>query len=119
MKVVLALALSTNALNVARNPNFAKLQGGYPFPEHILSGLVDGAAKLGTQEGYSGYGAEQGMGDLRQRIAESCYANTNIKADEVFVSDGAKCDIARLQIMFGSGVTSAVQDPSYPAYLEK
>ena len=151
MKVVLALALSAEALNVARNPNFAKLQGGYlfpeigrrrsafvaanpdkadkiislgigdttkPIPEHILSGLVDGAAKLGTQEGYSGYGAEQGMGDLRQRIAESCYANTNIKADEVFVSDGAKCDIARLQIMFGSGVTSAVQDPSYPVYVD-
>ena len=151
MKVVLALALSAEALNVARNPNFAKLQGGYlfpeigrrrsafvaanpdkadkiislgigdttkPIPEHILSGLVEGASKLGTQEGYSGYGAEQGMGDLRQRIAESCYANTNIKADEVFVSDGAKCDIARLQIMFGSGVTSAVQDPSYPVYVD-
>ena len=54
------------------------------------------------------------MGDLRQRIAESCYANTNIKADEVFVSDGAKCDIARLQIMFGSGVTSGGPGPVVP-----
>ena len=34
------------------------------------------------------------------------------------MSDGAKCDIARLQIMFGSGVTSAVQDPSYPVYVD-
>ena len=138
------------ALNVARNKNFAKLQGGYlfpeigrrrtafveknpeladkiislgigdttkPIPEHILSGLVEGATKLGTAGGYSGYGAEQGMGPLRERIAKECYGD-RIKADEVFVSDGAKCDIARLQLMFGSDVTSAVQDPSYPVYVD-
>jgi LL-diaminopimelate aminotransferase len=34
------------------------------------------------------------------------------------VSDGAKCDIARLQLMFGSGVVTAVQDPSYPVYVD-
>jgi len=154
-KAILALALTTlpaaQALNVARNPNFAKLQGGYlfpeigrrrnafvaanpdkadkiislgigdttkPIPEHILSGLVEGATKLGTQAGYTGYGSEAGNGALRERIAESCYAGTGISAEEVFVSDGAKCDIARLQIMFGPGVTSAVQDPSYPVYVD-
>ena len=36
----------------------------------------------------------------------------------MFVSDGAKCDISRLQLMFGSGVTTAVQDPSYPVYVD-
>ena len=89
-----------------------------PIPPHILSGLVEGASKLGTLEGYSGYGAEQGKADLRQLIAESCYEGTGIKADEVFVSDGAKCDISRLQQMFGSDVVSAVQDPSYPVYVD-
>ena len=34
------------------------------------------------------------------------------------MSDGAKCDIARLQMMFGSNVVSAVQDPSYPVYVD-
>lgn len=135
---------------VARNPNFAKLAGGYLFPEigrrrnaylaenpdqadriislgigdttqpippHILSGLVKGASQLGTKEGYSGYGAEQGQAALREKIAEKLY-NGLIKADEVFVSDGAKCDIMRLQQMFGSGVVSAVQDPSYPVYVD-
>ena len=135
---------------VARNPNFAKLAGGYLFPEigrrrsayleenpdmadriislgigdttqpippHILSGLVEGAKKLGTKDGYSGYGAEQGMGDLREKIATKLY-NGIIEADEVFVSDGAKPDIMRLQQMFGPGVTSAVQDPSYPVYVD-
>lgn len=37
---------------------------------------------------------------------------------QVFVSDGAKCDIARLQMMFGSGIVTAVQDPSYPVYVD-
>lgn len=135
---------------VDRNPNFAKLAGGYlfpeigrrrtayleenpdmadkiislgigdttqPIPEHILSGLVKGASKLGTKEGYSGYGAEQGKGDLREKIASVLY-NGLIDPDEVFVSDGAKCDIMRLQQMFGPGVVSAVQDPSYPVYVD-
>lgn len=79
-----------------------------PIPSHILSGLVESASKLGTKEGYSGYGAEQGMGPLRKKIAEKLY-NGIIKDSEVFVSDGAKCDIMRVQQVFGSGVTTAVQ----------
>lgn len=46
--------------------------------------------------------------DLRAKISEKLY-NGLIKPEEVFVSDGAKCDISRLQIMFGSKVVSAVQ----------
>lgn len=49
-----------------------------------------------------------GKADLRAKISEKLY-NGLIKPDEVFVSDGAKCDISRLQIMFGSEVVSAVQ----------
>lgn len=129
------------ASGVTRNPNFAKLVGGYlfpeigrrrnaylaenpdmadriislgigdttqPIPEHILGGLVSSASKLGTKEGYSGYGAEQGMGDLRAKIADKLYGGI-IKDSEVFVSDGAKCDIMRVQQVFGPGVTTAVQ----------
>lgn len=88
-----------------------------PIPPHILSGLVDGASKLGTSKGYSGYGAEQGMQSLREKIASTLYQG-RIDADEVFVSDGAKCDIMRLQQMFGPDVITAVQDPSYPVYVD-
>lgn len=133
---------------VTRNENFAKLQAGYLFPEigkrrnaylaehpdakiislgigdttqpiptHILSGLEKGASKLGQKEGYTGYGAEAGTKDLREKIASKLYKDL-IKPEEVFVTDGAKCDIARLQLMFGAGVTSAVQDPSYPVYVD-
>ena len=146
MSSTTSLAMS----GVARNPNFAKLAGGYLFPEigrrrtayleknpemasriislgigdttmpippHILSGLVEGASKLGTKEGYSGYGAEQGMATLREKIATVLYDGI-VSPDEVFVSDGAKCDIMRVQQMFGSDVTTAVQDPSYPVYVD-
>ena len=133
---------------VARNPNFGKLQAGYlfpeigrrrnayleknpdadiislgigdttqPIPDHILNGLVEGASKLGKKDTYSGYGAEQGTALLREKISKELY-NDIIKPDEVFVTDGAKCDIARLQVMFGPYVTSAVQDPSYPVYVD-
>jgi len=133
---------------VARNSNIAKLQAGYLFPEigrrrnafleknpdaqiislgigdttrpippHILKGLTDGAGGLGTTEGYAGYGPEQGVGELRKRIADKLY-DGSIAPEEVFVSDGSKCDIGRLQMMFGASVTSAVQDPSYPVYVD-
>ncbi len=134
--------------SVPRNANFSKLQAGYLFPEigrrrkayleanpdadlislgvgdttmpiptHIMSGLRDGAAALGTEQGYSGYGPEQGVGPLRSKISEVIYSG-RIAADEIFVSDGAKCDISRLQQVFGSNVTVAVQDPSYPVYVD-
>ena len=60
---------------------------------------------------------EQGLKELRNKIAEKLY-NGIIEGDEVFVSDGAKPDTARLQVLFGSNATIAVQDPSYPVYVD-
>jgi len=133
---------------VQRNKNFAKLQAGYLFPEinrrkteflaknpeaniislgigdtteplskTVVKALVNAAEGMGSLDGYSGYGAEQGMAPLREKIAEVFYDNS-IAADEVFISDGAKCDTGRLQMMFGNDVTLAVQDPSYPVYVD-
>lgn len=131
-----------------RNPNFAKLQSGYLFPEinrrknallqkkpqaeiislgignttqpltpHISRALSDYAAALATAQGYSGYGDEQGLTALREKIASRYYHGV-VDRDEVFVSDGAKCDIGRLQLMFGAKASFAVQDPSYPVYVD-
>nr|GEW70300.1 LL-diaminopimelate aminotransferase, chloroplastic isoform X1 [Tanacetum cinerariifolium] len=49
---------------------------------------------------------------------EGDHTDLGIEEDEIFVSDGAKCDISRLQVLFGSNVTMAVQSPSYPAYVD-
>lgn len=133
---------------VKRNVNIAKLHAGYLFPEihkrkhellkrnpqakiislgigdttepipsHILNGLVEGAARLGTYEGYSGYGPEQGHESLRTKISKVIYGDI-VHSEEVFISDGSKCDIGRLQMMFGASAKLAVQDPSYPAYVD-
>lgn len=89
-----------------------------PLTAHVDAGLVEGARRLGTEKGYSGYGDEQGLTALRERIAAVFYAKPAIAADEVFVSDGAKCDIGRLQLLFGREARVAVQDPSYPVYVD-
>eukprot|EP00199_Chlamydomonas_sp_CCMP681_P002452 CAMPEP_0119106552 /NCGR_PEP_ID=MMETSP1180-20130426/4758_1 /TAXON_ID=3052 ORGANISM="Chlamydomonas cf sp, Strain CCMP681" /NCGR_SAMPLE_ID=MMETSP1180 /ASSEMBLY_ACC=CAM_ASM_000741 /LENGTH=422 /DNA_ID=CAMNT_0007091915 /DNA_START=79 /DNA_END=1347 /DNA_ORIENTATION=+ len=141
-------APSAGTVNVSRNPNFAKLRAGYLFPEiarrrkahqdanptakiislgigdtteplplFIANAMAKAAAGLATPEGYSGYGAEQGQGKLREALANTFYPGMRA-ADEIFVSDGSKCDIARLQMMFGALPTVAVQDPSYPVYVD-
>jgi LL-diaminopimelate aminotransferase len=133
---------------VKRNPNFLKLPGNYLFPEvarrvklfkeghpeadlvslsigdtsePITAAAADGlslqAAQLGQREGYRGYGPEQGDPKLRAKISALFYQG-RICPDEIFISDGAKCDIGRLQLLFGSSASIAVQDPAYPVYAE-
>ncbi|KAL5719484.1 LL-diaminopimelate aminotransferase [Ranunculus cassubicifolius] len=89
-----------------------------PIPENISSAMAKRSHALSTLEGYSGYGAEQGEKPLRAALASTFYDNLGINESDIFVSDGAKCDISRLQLLFGSNVTIAVQDPSYPAYVD-
>lgn len=88
-----------------------------PLPEFIAKAMADYSMALSTAEDYSGYGDEQGNSALRAKIAEVWYKGM-ATADEVFISDGAKCDIARIQTLFGSKVKVAVQDPSYPVYVD-
>ncbi|KAI9103670.1 hypothetical protein K1719_023293 [Acacia pycnantha] len=89
-----------------------------PLPTVITSSMVDFVHGLSTKEGYKGYGPEQGQKSLREAIADTFYKDLGIKPVEVFVSDGAQCDITRLQLLLGSNVKRAVQDPSFPAYID-
>lgn len=89
-----------------------------PLTPHIAKAMSDYALSLGTAQGYSGYGDDFGSSDLREKIAKEFYPNENIAPEEVFISDGAKCDIARVQTLFGRDVNIAVQDPSYPVYVD-
>ncbi len=88
-----------------------------PLPKFIAKAMADYSMSLSTLEGYSGYGDEQGNSALRAKIADVWYKGM-ATPDEVFISDGAKCDIARIQTLFGSKVKVAVQDPSYPVYVD-
>ncbi|KAJ4848748.1 hypothetical protein Tsubulata_020463 [Turnera subulata] len=106
--------------HLSKNPDAKVISLGIgdttePIPEVITSALSKRALALSTYEGYSGYGPEQGEKPLRTAIASAFYRDLGIGEDDIFVSDGAKCDISRLQMVFGSNVTIAVQDPSYPS----
>jgi len=87
------------------------------LPPFVTQSLVQKAIAMGTASGYEGYGAEQGLDSLRKSISETYYKGL-VAPEEVFISDGAKCDIARLQMLFGSDVITAVQDPAYPVYVD-
>jgi LL-diaminopimelate aminotransferase len=87
-----------------------------PILPHINAGLTEGARKLGAIEGYSGY-QDEGLPELREKISAVFYRG-EFSTGEVFISDGAKCDIGRLQLLFGAGTRTVVQDPSYPVYVD-
>ncbi|XP_060673678.1 aminotransferase ALD1, chloroplastic [Ziziphus jujuba] len=89
-----------------------------PIPDIVTKAMAQHAQNLSTVEGYKGYGAEQGNTELRMAIAETLYGNMDVKSHEIFVSDGAQCDISRLQMLLGSNMTVAVQDPSFPAFID-
>ncbi len=69
---------------------------------------------------FRGYGPEQGYEFLRQAIATNDFQSrgADIAADEIFVSDGAKCDTGNIQELFSRDITIALPDPVYPVYLD-
>lgn len=86
-----------------------------PIPEMVTDAMADAAKSLSDQKRYTGYGPGAGHQQLREQIARVIYQDL-CTGDEVFVSDGSKCDIGRLQVLLGSKVKVAVQDPTYPVY---
>ncbi|KAL6010256.1 LL-diaminopimelate aminotransferase, chloroplastic [Asimina triloba] len=70
-----------------------------PIPEVITSAMSKKAKALSMKDGYSGYGAEQGEEKLRALIAATYYKYLGVEESDIFVSDGAKCDISRLQLL--------------------
>lgn len=88
-----------------------------PVGPFITQELLKASKELGTRDGYSGYGPEQGIPELREAISDKIYQG-RVAADEIFISDGAKCDLGRLQYLFGHDAKIALQDPTYPVYLD-
>ena len=69
---------------------------------------------------FRGYGPEQGYAFLREAVAEHDYAarGCRIEPDEIFVSDGAKCDCGNIQEIFATHARLAIPDPVYPVYVD-
>lgn len=91
-----------------------------PLAPVIIEALHRAVDEMGTAEGFHGYGPEQGYDFLRNAIAANDYQarGCDIAADEIFVSDGAKCDVGNIQEIFGLNNRVAVCDPVYPVYVD-
>ncbi len=91
-----------------------------PIAPAIIAALHRAVDEMGTAEGFRGYGPEQGYHFLRETIAREDYGSRgcDIGADEIFVSDGAKCDVGNIQEILGLDNKVAICDPVYPVYVD-
>ena len=90
-----------------------------PLAKCVVTAMQDAAAEMGTKEGFHGYGPEQGYPFLKQAI-QGYYAGrgTQLAEDEIFISDGAKSDLANVLGLFDVDNTVLVPDPVYPTYVD-
>ena len=91
-----------------------------PLADVCIKAFHKGVDDLANKATFKGYGPEQGYDFLRSAIAEHDFQSrgADISADEVFVSDGAKCDTGNFQELFSSDSVIAVPDPVYPVYVD-
>ncbi|NLT71127.1 MAG: LL-diaminopimelate aminotransferase [Verrucomicrobiaceae bacterium] len=89
-----------------------------PLPEACREAMHAAVDELGHADTFKGYGPEQGYAFLREAIVENQYAGLGISADEVFVSDGSKCDTGNILDIFGRDNVIAITDPVYPVYVD-
>ena len=91
-----------------------------PIPKACIEALHKAVDEMGTQTGFRGYGPEQGYDFLRNAIVKNDYKvrGIDIEQDEIFVSDGAKCDTGNIVDIFAKENTVAITDPVYPVYLD-
>ncbi|MBU2452515.1 MAG: LL-diaminopimelate aminotransferase, partial [Proteobacteria bacterium] len=86
----------------------------------VIKGFHTGVEEMADDATFRGYGPEQGYAFLREKIAKNDFQDrgASIFADEIFVSDGAKCDTGNFQELFAADIKVAIPDPVYPAYLD-
>ena len=105
----------------ANNSDIIKLGIGdvtRPLPKAVTDAMHKAIDDMATAEGFHGYGPEQGYIWLREAIANNDYKGLGIAPDEIFVSDGAKCDTGNIQELFSPMCEIAVLNPVYPVYVD-
>jgi len=90
------------------------------LPEAVRYAMHEAVDEMGDRGTFKGYGPEQGYEFLRKAVAENDYQahGLNVEADEIFISDGSKCDTGNILDIFGKGNTIAITDPVYPVYVD-
>ena len=91
-----------------------------PIPVTITEAIKRATDEMKNKVTFRGYGPEQGYDFLREKIIKYDYQqrNIDIDLDEVFVSDGAKCDTGNIVDLFDKNCIVAITDPVYPVYLD-
>ncbi|MFL0752700.1 MAG: LL-diaminopimelate aminotransferase [Prochlorococcus sp.] len=91
-----------------------------PLPKACCDAMKAAIDAMGSPEGFHGYGPEQGYSWLREAIAKHDFQNRGCKvnAEEIFISDGSKCDSSNILDILGEGNRIAVTDPVYPVYVD-
>ena len=109
----------------SKNPNADLIRLGIgdvtePLPLACREAMKSAIEEMGTIQGFRGYGPEQGYEWLRETIAKNDYLSRNceISAEEIFVSDGSKCDSSNILDILGKDNKIAVTDPVYPVYVD-
>ena len=91
-----------------------------PLPAAVREAMHAAVDEMGTREGFHGYGPEQGYEFLRTAIAKHDYRDRGLEVadDEIFISDGSKCDGGAILDILGDDNKIAVMDPVYPVYVD-
>jgi LL-diaminopimelate aminotransferase len=91
-----------------------------PLAPAIIEAMHAAVDEMGKRETFHGYGPEQGYDFLVEAIRKHDYAarGVDVAADEIFVSDGSKCDSGNVQEIFALAAKVAVTDPVYPVYVD-
>ena len=91
-----------------------------PLVPSVVKAFHEGVEEMAKGTTFKGYGPEQGYGFLREAIAKNSYHDrgVDISADDIFISDGSKCDTGNIQEIFGNDNKIAICDPVYPVYAD-
>ncbi len=91
-----------------------------PLPQACINAFHKAIDEMADSKTFRGYGPEQGYEFLRDKIAEQDFRarGADIAPDEIFVSDGAKCDNGNIQEIFSTDIRVAIPDPVYPVYVD-
>lgn len=91
-----------------------------PLAPSVIRAFHEGVDEMSKAETFKGYSPEQGYDFLREAIANNEYLSrgADIHPDEIFISDGSKCDTGNILEIFGNNNIIAVQDPVYPVYVD-
>lgn len=109
---------------IAKHPDKKVIRMGIgdvtqPLVKEVIDAMHSAVDDMGVKETFHGYGPEQGYNFVKDKIAEYYKSfNVDIKGSEVFISDGAKSDIANITDIFSNDNVIVIPDPVYPVYVD-